>query len=76
MNPIKGEQEPGGKPFRGGQKAISTVPPLFVCVYVCAYDAHTPVQVKGGSVREWNCIWHSELLSGELECAAVDGLVL
>lgn len=35
MNPIEGEQEPGGRPFRGGQKAISTAPPLFVCVCVC-----------------------------------------
>ena len=35
MNPTEGEQEPGGQPFRGGQKAISPVPPLFVCVCVC-----------------------------------------
>lgn len=35
MNPIEGEQEPGGQPFKDGQKAISTVAPLFVCVYVC-----------------------------------------
>lgn len=60
MNPIEGEQEPGGQPFRGGQKAISTVPPLFVCVRVCASVCVSvcEVQVKGGSVREWNCIWH------------------
>ena len=58
MNPIEGEQEPGGRPFRGGQKAISTVNPLFVCVCVCVYDAQAPVQVRRGSVREWNCVWH------------------
>lgn len=34
MNPIEGEQEPGGQPFRGVQKAISTVAP-FVCARMC-----------------------------------------
>lgn len=56
MNCIEGEQEPGGQPFRGGQKAISLVHLLFVRVHVC--DAHDPVRVKRGSVREWNCVWH------------------
>lgn len=45
MNPIEGEQEPGGQPFRGVHKAISTVPPLFMCVGVrvclCVHT-HTP----------------------------------
>lgn len=35
MNPIEGEQGPGGQPFRGGQKAISCVLPLFACARVC-----------------------------------------
>lgn len=34
MNPIEGEQDPGGQAFRGGQKAISLVPPLLF-VWVC-----------------------------------------
>lgn len=34
MNPIEGEQGPGGQPFRGGQKAISCVLPLFACAHV------------------------------------------
>lgn len=65
MNPFEGEQEPGGQPFRGVQKAISSVP-LFVCVSVCASDIYiySPVQL--------NCVWHRELLSEKLECAAVN----
>lgn len=63
MNPIEGEQRPGGQAFRGGRKAISPVP-TFVCVCLCVcasawvYDAHAPVRVKRGSVRELNCVWH------------------
>lgn len=38
MNPIEGEQEPGGQPFKAVQKAISTVPPLFVCACVCVFE--------------------------------------
>lgn len=40
MNPIEGERQPGGQPFRGGLKAISPVPTfVYVCVSVsvCAH---------------------------------------
>lgn len=47
MNPIEGEQKPGGQPFRAVQKAISTVPPHCLCVHVCVLEyAHGPVQLK------------------------------
>lgn len=42
MNPIEGEQEAGGRPFRAGQKAISLVPSLFVCGGACMMHTHTP----------------------------------
>lgn len=51
MNPIEGEQDPGGQAFRGGQKAISPVPP-FVCLDMCVSAAHTYFSANQGSVRE------------------------
>lgn len=54
MNPIEGEQEAGGRPFRAGQKAISLVPSLFVCGGACMMHTHSPTRRKGDQSEDWN----------------------
>lgn len=80
MNSIEGEQEPGGRPFQGWIKGNQpSAPPhthcLFVCV--CVYDAHVPLQEGRRDQSENGIVCERrELLPGELESAAGDGLVL